>query len=292
MLEKERLSVLLNTRLNLGLSSARLRSYMKKWEDLVDKQDNLRHNVSIALVGKYTELTDAYASVIKALDHAALACERRLKLVCVEAEDLEEQVKSSDPVKYYEAWQNVCKSDGILVPGGFGRRGMEGKVSVCNWARIHNRPFLGICLGLQAAVIEFCRNVLNWENSTSQEIDNEEGNNTKNLDGGKSNLKRHVIVEMPEHNPGNMGGTMRLGVKKTIFTTENSVIRKLYGNTDCVMERHRHRFEVNPEYVPAMQERGLKFVGEDSKHERMEIIELEDHPYYVACQFHPEYLTR
>ncbi|XP_018018028.2 LOW QUALITY PROTEIN: CTP synthase-like [Hyalella azteca] len=150
MLEEQKLSALLISRLNLGLPLVRPRGFMKKWKQLVSRQENLRQDVSIALVGKYTQLSDAYASVIKALDHAALACQRRLRLVCIEAEDLEDSAKTERPVKYHEAWQNVCKSHGLLVPGGFGKRGLEGKVLVCRWARLNKKPFLGICLGLQA----------------------------------------------------------------------------------------------------------------------------------------------
>ncbi|KAA0187804.1 hypothetical protein HAZT_HAZT003424 [Hyalella azteca] len=266
MLEEQKLSALLISRLNLGLPLVRPRGFMKKWKQLVSRQENLRQDVSIALVGKYTQLSDAYASVIKALDHAALACQRRLRLVCIEAEDLEDSAKTERPVKYHEAWQNVCKSHGLLVPGGFGKRGLEGKVLVCRWARLNKKPFLGICLGLQAAVIEFARNVLNMEGATSQEVADEDSSGP------------YAIIEMLEHNPGQMGGTMRLGTKKTIFVTQKSKLRQLYGNVDFVKERHRHRYEVDPRLVRALEDAGLHFVGQDEERERMEILELEDHP--------------
>ena len=278
MLEKQHLSNLLSERLSLSISTVKPRTFMKKWKDLVEKEDCLRHSVSIALVGKYTELQDSYASVLKALQHAALACNRKLKVNFVEADHLEDLTKQSSPVKYHEAWQKVCKSDGILVPGGFGTRGMEGKIAVCKWARLQKRPLLGVCLGLQAAVIEFCRNVLGWKDANSQEMDPEG--------------TRHVVIEMPEHNVGMLGGTMRLGKRRTIFRIRKSKVCKLYGNVEYVEERHRHRYEVNPEHVDQLAKAGMKFVGEDEEGNRMEIMELDDHPYYVACQYHPEYLTR
>ncbi|XP_050722328.1 CTP synthase 1-like isoform X3 [Eriocheir sinensis] len=278
MLEEQQISHLLSDRLNLNLDSRRPRKFLKKWCDLSTKHEHLRTKVTIALVGKYTQLQDSYASVIKALQHAALACNRKLELKCIKSEDLEEEAKADRPVMYYEAWQNVCKCSGIIVPGGFGQRGMEGKVAVCKWARTKKKPFLGVCLGLQAAVIEFSRNVLGWEDANSQEM-HPEG-------------PRHVIIEMPEHNPGQLGGTMRLGKRQTLFKSDNSKLRQLYNNVDFVEERHRHRFEVNPKLVADIEAAGLKFVGQDVEGERMEIMELENHPYYVACQYHPEYLTR
>lgn len=278
MLEEQQVSHLLSDRLSLNLNTHRPRNFMKKWRDLSTKHEYMHNSITIALVGKYTQLEDSYASVIKALQHAALACNRKLELKCMEAEDLEEEAKAARPVKYYEAWQNVCKSDGIIVPGGFGQRGLEGKIAVCKWARTMKKPLLGICLGLQAAVIEYSRSVLGLTDANSQEVAPE----------GTC----HVIIEMPEHNPGQLGGTMRLGKRQTVFKTHDSKLRQLYGNVDFVEERHRHRYEVNPKMIKDLEESGLKFVGQDSEGERMEIMELEHHPYFVACQYHPEYLTR
>ena len=168
-------------------------------------------------------------------------------------------------------------SSGVIVPGGFGQRGIEGKIRACQWSRENKKPFLGICLGLQAAVIEYGRNVLGLKDANSTEVDPKTAN--------------PLVIDMPEHHPGQMGGTMRLGRRTTIFK-DTSIIRKLYGNVDSVDERHRHRYEVNPKYVPELEKNGLKFVGHDSEKERMEILELEGHPYYVATQYHPEYLSR
>lgn len=169
---------------------------------------------------------------------------------------------------------------GVLVPGGFGQRGIEGKIRACQWARENKKPFLGICLGLQAAVIEFARNVLKMEDANSTEI--------------APDTTHPMVIDMPEHHTGQMGATMRLGRRTTLFKG-NSIIKKLYGvygDKESVDERHRHRYEVNPKYVAELEAKGLKFVGHDKEKERMEIMELENHPYYVATQYHPEYLSR
>jgi len=251
---------------------------MSRWKELADRYDRLLKEVSIVLVGKYTELSDSYASVIKALQHAALAVNHRLNLKCIEAADLEEATMEDDPQKYHEAWKELVGANGLIVPGGFGIRGTEGKIRACQWARTKKIPFLGVCLGLQLAVIEFSRNVLKWQDAHSTEMD--------------PNTKHPVVIEMPEHNTGQLGGTMRLGKRKTLFKSDKSVIRKLYQNQEVIEERHRHRYEVNPDVVAALEEKGMKFVGRSEDGERMEILELEDHPYFIGVQFHPEYISR
>lgn len=268
----------LNERLQLNVLNPKPNKYMHRWRDLARRVDTLRKEVNIALVGKYTRLQDSYASVSKSLQHAAIAAGYKLNIKYIEACNLEKQTKFDSPALYHEAWQSLCTSDGVIVPGGFGSRGMEGKIRACEWCRTMNKPFLGICLGLQAAVIEFARNVLNLKDANTTEVD--------------KNTKHPLVIDMPEHHPGDMGGTMRLGKRTTVFNTENSILRKLYGDVKSVDERHRHRYEVNPEYVKLLEEKGLKFTGSDSVKERMEICELENHPYYVSVQFHPEYLSR
>ncbi|XP_065837653.1 CTP synthase 1-like [Oscarella lobularis] len=265
-------------RLKLQISSPKSRTFLYKWRDLANRYDRAVEEVSIAIVGKYTKLEDAYISLIKAVRHAALALNRKLNLVWVEAESLEPVSQKKDPASYHGAWKALCSANGILVPGGFGSRGIEGKVLAVNYARTSKTPFLGICLGFQAAVIEFARNVLNWEDAHSTEF---------NPDASKK-----VVIEMPEHNPGQMGGTMRLGKRRTVFTEETGVLRKLYGNKDEIDERHRHRYEVNPIFVDAFSKNGMKFVGRDVEGKRMEILELPGHPYFAAVQYHPEFLTR
>lgn len=252
---------------------------LNKWSDLAYRFDNSKREVTVCLVGKYTRMEDAYASLIKALKHAAMFTDQKLILKNVEAEELEEEMKLKDPVKYHKAWQTLCSTSGVLIPGGFGERGFEGKIQATKWARINKKPFLGICLGLQCAVIEYARNVLNLQDAHSTEM--------------SPNTSHPLVVDMPEHNPGQMGGTMRLGKRRTIFQPQTtSIIRKLYRNAEYVDERHRHRYEVNPEYVDRLEEAGLIFVGRDETGKRMEILELNDHPYFVGVQYHPEYQTR
>ncbi|XP_010295551.1 PREDICTED: CTP synthase 2-like [Phaethon lepturus] len=196
----------------------------------------------------------------------------------IDSTELERSTEAENSVKYHQAWHKLCKADGILVPGGFGIRGTEGKLQAISWARTKKKPFLGVCLGMQLAVVEFARNCLNWKDANSTEFD--------------PDTKTPVVIDMPEHNPGDMGGTMRLGKRRTVFKTQNSVLRKLYGDEAFVEERHRHRYEVNPELTHCFEEKGLKFVGHDTEGNRMEIIELENHPYFVGVQFHPEFSSR
>ena len=267
----------LHLRLPTGMKPRRC---MARWRDLAERATHVRRAVTIALVGKYTSLQDSYASVIKALQHAALAAGRRLDLQCVDAEHLQDSCKADDPVRYHEAWRQLCRVDGLLVPGGFGHRGADGKLAAIHWARVNRKPFLGVCLGMQMAVIEFARNMVGLKEATSTEF--------------VKDAAEPLIVDMPEHNPGQMGGTMRLGRRSTEFSGEPSVLQQLYGGAARVDERHRHRYEVNPAYVARLEEAGLRFVGqaEDKEATRMEIVELPGHPYFVGVQFHPEYLTR
>ncbi|KAA8591734.1 hypothetical protein FQN60_017108 [Etheostoma spectabile] len=268
----------------------RPRRMLAKWKEMADRSARLLEHVSIALVGKYTKLSDSYTSVIKALEHSALAVNHKLEVKYIDSADLETTTLQNEPVKYHEAWQKLCSSHGVLVPGGFGVRGTEGKMLAINWARKQNKPFLGVCLGMQLAVCEFARNVLGWEDANSTEFNPES--------------THPVVIDMPEHNPGQMGGTMRLGKRRTIFKSSTSVLTcfsddwyfivlgKLYGDVEYVDERHRHRFEVNPELKHHFEKRGLQFVGEDVEGERMEVIELDDHCYFVGVQFHPEFTSR
>uniref|UniRef100_A0A3Q3VZD6 CTP synthase n=1 Tax=Mola mola TaxID=94237 RepID=A0A3Q3VZD6_MOLML len=243
-------------RLNLPIE-LRPRKMLTKWKEMADRSDRLLEHVTIALVGKYTKLADSYTSVIKALEHSALAINHKLEVKYIDSADLEQATLEEEPVKYHEAWQKLCSSQGVLVPGGFGTRGTEGKMLAINWARKQNKPFL---------------------DANSTEFNPES--------------KYPVVIEMPEHNPGQMGGTMRLGKRRTIFKSKTSVMRKLYGNVDHIDERHRHRFEVNPLLKADFEKNGLQFVGQDMQGERMEVIELDDHCYFVGVQYHPEFTSR
>lgn len=228
------------------------------------------------MVGKYTGLTDSYLSVIKALQHASIDCSRKLLLDWVAAEDLEGPDTTSEV--YRSAWEVVKAADGILVPGGFGDRGILGKMSAVQYAREQGVPFLGICLGMQVAVIEYARNVLGLSQANSTEFD--------------PSTPHPCVVFMPEVSKTHMGGTMRLGLRATLLSNAECLTAKLYGGNLKVEERHRHRFEVNPDMVERLEQAGLKFVGRDESGQRMEVVEIADHPYFVAVQFHPEFKSR
>jgi len=252
---------------------------MTHWKiGIADRWDNLKEPVRIAMVGKYTGLSDAYLSVTKSLQHACIAANRKLRLDWVEAEKLEEGTKAEDLDAYNDAWSKLKEADGILVPGGFGNRGVEGKVLAAHYARTNDKPYLGICLGMQIAVMEFARNVLEMQDANSTEFDPATPN--------------PVVVFMPEGSTTHKGGTMRLGARRTILETVDCIAAKLYQAEKFVDERHRHRYEVNPELVPKFEEKGLRFVGKDDTGTRMEIVELKGHKFYVAAQFHPEFKSR
>ncbi|XP_048963116.1 CTP synthase 2 isoform X3 [Canis lupus baileyi] len=277
LLEEQGIVKYFKERLDLPIGDS-ASNLLFKWRNMADRYERLQKMCSIALVGKYTKLSDCYASVFKALEHSALAINHKLNLMYIDSIDLEQTTETEDPVKFHEAWQKLCKADGVLVPGGFGIRGTLGKLQAISWARAKKIPFLGVCLGMQLAVIEFARNCLNLKDADSTEFE--------------PNARVPVVIDMPEHNPGNLGGTMRLGIRRTVFKTENSILRKLYGDVPFIEERHRHRYEVNPSLISQLEQNDLSFVGQDVDGERMEIIELANHPYFVGVQFHPEFSSR
>eukprot|EP01120_Amphizonella_sp_Union-15-10_P010403 TRINITY_DN4150_c0_g1_i1.p1 TRINITY_DN4150_c0_g1~~TRINITY_DN4150_c0_g1_i1.p1 ORF type:complete len:568 (-),score=81.13 TRINITY_DN4150_c0_g1_i1:125-1828(-) len=249
--------------------------------DIIEKSQSNNSIVYIAMVGKYTGLSDSYLSVVKALKHAAYACHIKLEVIWIEATDLEIEVSGSE--NYKNSWDALRKSHGILVPGGFGDRGTEGKILAANYARENKIPYLGICLGLQIAVIEYARNILGWKNATSEEFEPESNN-------------KKVVIFMPEISRTTMGGTMRLGRRTTILKSKDCLSYELYGKTTSIVERHRHRYEVNPAFVSDLEKAGLLFVGinDDETGERQEIIELptSKHPFFLGVQYHPEFKSR
>jgi len=248
---------------------------LEEWKRMAHHLDTLTEEVHIAMVGKYTDLSDAYLSVIKSLQHAAMAVDRKLVIDWIEASHLEPQW---DKDESDAAWATLKKTDGILVPGGFGDRGIEGKIAAAHHARTNDIPYLGICLGLQVATIEFCRNVLGLEGANSTEFED--------------NPAHAAVVFMPEISKTHLGGTMRLGSRPTLWQVDSCQIRTLYGPGDAVDERHRHRYEVNPDLIERIEAAGLVYVGKDDSGQRCEIFELEGHPYYVGVQFHPEFKSR
>ncbi len=268
-------SVLNKVSSHLGFEVPDSLPLLDEWKAMADKVDHLEKEVNIAMVGKYTGLSDSYLSVIKALQHSAFAVDRKLVIDWIESTDLDPNDVTEN---HDEAWELLRAADGILVPGGFGSRGVEGKIAAANYARTNNVPYLGVCLGLQIATIEFCRNVLGLEGANSTEFDEDTPN--------------PAVVFMPEISKTHMGGTMRLGTKPTPFLVDDCKIRRLYGGSKHVDERHRHRYEVNPELIERIEGAGLKYVGKDETGQRCEIMELEGHPYFVGTQYHPEFKSR
>jgi CTP synthase len=223
--------------------------------------------VRIAIVGKYTELTESYKSLDEALRHGAISNQVKLVPVYVDAE----AITSIEDVA-----KKVKEVDGILVPGGFGVRGTEGKILAIQYARENKIPYLGICLGMQLAVIEFARNVVGIKNATSQEFSDQ------------GDLVIHYMQGQKED--GKKGGTMRLGAYDCSLE-KNSLAEKVYKQLE-ISERHRHRLEVNNDYVAQLKSKGFQFSGTNKKYDLVEMIELKDHPYFIGCQFHPEFKSR
>lgn len=284
LLEEQKIIPLLRTRLNLDaltIAPASVSTGSELWDTwkFVVTQDH-EATIDIALVGKYVETHDAYLSVVKSLEHSSMHLRRKLNLIWVDAEHLEPKAKSTDEEKYNEAWHAVRTASGVIVPGGFGNRGTEGMMLASKFARENGTPFLGVCLGFQTAAIQYARDICGMAEANSEEF--------------HSLAKDCVVISMPELDKHNMGGTMRLGSRKTIFQegSEWAKIRTLYGGGLEIEERHRHRYEVNPVYIHRLETAGLHFVGKDETGQRMEIFELKDHPYFVGTQFHAEYQSK
>lgn len=287
LLEEQRAGELVLNRLGFDCKGPSVGIPMSCWDsmavrwDKVNKENDFSADIHVGIVGKYNGLSDSYLSVIKGLQHAALEAAIKLKIVWIDAAALEAPTKTSNPIAFGKAWESIESVHGVLVPGGFGDRGVEGKILAGKFCREHNVPYFGICLGLQTAVISFARDLLNLPDANSAEF---------TQDAGSSN--NHVVMFMPEQNGLQMGGTMRLGNRVTILKDPESLAFKLYGNKPVVYERHRHRYEVNPHYVSALEAKGLHFSGHDDRGQRMEIAELRNHKFYIASQFHPEFTSR
>ena len=243
---------------------------MTEWKEMVNRILSAEKQVDIALVGKYVELHDAYLSVAEALSHAGFAFGTKIKIHWVNSEELEDHLDSLD-----ETFRDM---DGIVVPGGFGSRGIEGKIAAIRYAREHNVPFLGLCLGMQCAVIEFARHVCGMTDANSSEIE--------------PDCRYPVIDLMPDQEDvTDKGGTMRLGLYPCKLAPGTKA-RELYGGREIVYERHRHRYEVNNEFRQAMMEKGLVIAGTSPDDRLVEMIELRDHPFFEATQAHPEFKSR
>ncbi len=240
---------------------------LQKWEEMVHNLRNPGPSVKVAVVGKYVTLNDAYLSVVEALKHACIAKDASLDLHWICAEKLEE-----------EGPNLLLKDmDAIVVPGGFGNRGVNGKIEAIKWAREQNIPFLGLCLGMQCAVIEWARNIAKLEDASSSELN--------------ANAKHPVIHLLPEQQDViDLGGTMRLGVYPCRLQ-DSTMGQKLYGE-EVVYERHRHRYEFNNSYRSLFIESGYTISGTSPDGRLVELIEFKDHPFFTACQYHPEFLSR
>lgn len=248
---------------------------LSEWQTVVDKQAQQKSAVNIAMVGKYIELSDAYKSLNEALNHAGIHAGTKANIVYIDAEDLEQNGTAKlEPM------------DAILVPGGFGERGTEGKIKAVQFARENKVPYLGICLGLQAAIIEFSRNVAKLDKANSTEFDATSPHPVVGLITEWMNEKGQIETRTTQ---SDLGGTMRLGAQQSHLTA-GTVAHKLYGK-DTINERHRHRYEVNETYVERLETAGLIIAGRSIDGNLVEMIELPNHPWFVACQFHPEFTS-
>ncbi len=263
MLQREGLDEIVCELLHLDVPQAK----MAEWIRFVDRVIHPKKRVKIAVVGKYIELQDAYKSIYESLTHAAAANDCGIDLVRIDAETLED-------------WnpETILKDvAGVLVPGGFGERGVEGKINATRFAREHKVPFLGLCLGMQVATIEFARNVCKLEGANSAEFDPE---------------AQHSVIHLLEEQKDvtGKGASMRLGTWPTLIK-EGTKARKVYG-TNEIRERHRHRYEFNLAYREQLEAKGFVISGTSPDGTLVELIELQDHPYFLACQFHPEFQSK
>ena len=271
MLHEQGLDDLVMTRLNITANDIDL----SDWDAVVSAQLNPKQSVEIAMVGKYVDLTEAYKSVIESLVHAGIHTNTRVHIEYIDSESLEAS-----------GLERLTNKDAILVPGGFGERGVEGKIAAIQYARENKIPYLGICLGMQMAVVEFARHVAGLKEAHSSELNAETPHPvvaliTEWTDENGQKIQRDESVDL--------GGTMRLGGQNCVIA-EGSNIHQAYGET-VIRERHRHRYEVNDGYVAKLEAAGLIFTGHSEDGSLVETIEVADHPWFVACQFHPEFTS-
>ena len=240
---------------------------LTEWTQMVNDLRNPESTVNIAMVGKYTQLHDAYLSVVEALKHGGISCKAKVEIIWIDSEELNE--KNLD--------QMLHKVDGILVPGGFGNRGTEGMILAAQYARVHKIPYLGICLGMQMAIVEFARHVLGYEDANSIELD--------------PATKHPVIALMPDQESvEDLGGTLRLGSYPCVLADSSRAL-ELFGKKE-IQERHRHRYEVNNAYREELAAKGMTIAGTSPDGHIVEMIEIKDHPFYEGTQGHPEFKSR
>lgn len=247
---------------------------LSSWKKFLYKLENPTNEINIGIVGKYVELHDAYKSITEALIHASATLQTKVKVSWIHSETLENEANERGEAEVLK--EKLGMLDGILVAPGFGSRGIQGKIMACRYARENKVPFFGICLGMQCAVIEFARNVLGWQNAHSVEM--------------MASTPYPVIDIMEEQKKiSNMGHTMRLG-NYPCALKEDSKIREAYGQEN-IQERHRHRYEFNSKFLEDFEKAGMKATGINPDTNLVEVVEVEDHPFYVGTQFHPEYAS-
>ncbi len=253
---------------------------LKRWNGILERVQNPKSDVTIAIVGKYMGIGDAYKSLTEALDHAGIANQAKVNVRWVDAAGFEKE----------DAEKVLADVDAVLVPGGFGERGVNGKIAAINYARTHDKPYLGICFGMQLAVIEYARNVLGMKDAASTEFSPYAGSDTRgSLVGLMTEWQRGNVLETRSKN-GDLGGTMRLGAYECNILP-GSLAEKIYGSKH-ISERHRHRYEVNMDYREDFEKTGMVFSGLSPEGHLPEIVELKKHPWFVGVQFHPELKSR
>ena len=270
-LHKQQLDEIVLTKLQLEAPAANL----TEWDDLIYKAENPSGDVNIALVGKYVDLTESYKSLSEALIHAGIHCDAKINITYLDSEEIEE--------KGVEVLRDM---NAILVPGGFGTRGVEGKIQAIRYARENGVPYLGICLGMQLAVIEFARHVMGWKDAHSTEFNSDTNYPVVALITEWMTSKGEIEKRDVD---SDLGGTMRLGEQKAVLKS-GSKVEKIYG-TSVVGERHRHRYEVNGRLLDQIQSHGLVVSATSENEGLCEVVELEAHPWFVGCQFHPEFTS-
>lgn len=271
-LHQEKLDKIVVERLGLSCKDADL----SEWQRVEKAKLYPKQEVKIAMVGKYTELLDAYKSLIEAIQHAGIQLDTKVDIDYIDSETVTSE--NAEQLKAYSA---------ILVPGGFGNRGIEGKIQAVKFARENKVPYLGICLGMQVAVIEYARSFLNWSDANSTEFTQETKHPVISLINEWINPEGKIEVR---DSNADLGGTMRLGLQESLIQTEDSSSYKAYKNTS-IFERHRHRYEVNPQFVENLEKAGLKVVAKSKDNSLVEMVEVGDHPWFVGCQFHPEFTS-
>ncbi|OPX54632.1 CTP synthase [Oceanospirillum multiglobuliferum] len=248
---------------------------LSEWIAVADAKLNPLRTMNIAMVGKYMELLDAYKSLIEAITHAGIKTRTKVNIEYIDSEEIERN-----------GAERLRDKDAILVPGGFGERGVEGKIATAQFARENGIPYLGICLGMQVAVIEYARNVAGMTDAHSTEFTHETTHPVVGLITEWINAEGKI--ELRDHS-SDLGGTMRLGGQECKLQA-GSKAREVYGQ-DVILERHRHRYEVNNQFVEQLEDAGLIFSGRSIDNSLVEMVELKDHPWFVACQFHPEFTS-